>query len=268
MKQLSFVCVCLIIVSCTQKQEDVSLADVLSKGKWIDLTYDFSNQTLYWPNNPEGFKLDTQFNGITAGGFYYSSNAMYAPEHGGTHLDAPVHFAEGKWSADQIPLSSLTGEAVMIDVQEKTKGNPDYLVTTEDVLAWEKSNGQVPDNAILFFRTGWGKFYPDAAKYLGTELKGDSGVANLHFPSIGPNLAEWLVKERKVKAVGIDAASVDYGQSKDFKTHQILYKENIPGFENLANLDALPVKGAYVVALPMKIKDGSGGPLRIIAWVK
>jgi kynurenine formamidase len=131
----------------------------------------------------------------------------------------------------------------------------------------EKTNDTIPDDAFVFFKTGWGKYYPDAEKYLGTKGKGDSAVANLHFPSISPELATWLVKNRKLKAVGVDVASVDYGQSKDFKTHQILYAENIIGFENVANMDALPVKGAFIIALPMKIKGGTGGPLRIIAWV-
>ena len=268
MKNWSFAFFLLLAAACRSSQEPPTISELMTTGKWIDLSYDFSEKTLYWPNNPEGFRLDTQFNGITASGFYYSSNAIYAPEHGGTHLDAPVHFAEGKWSTDKVPLESLTGEAVVVDVTDKTKSNADYLVSVEDVTSWENTNGKIPDNVILLFRTGWGAFYPDAAKYLGTSARGDSGVANLHFPSIHPSLAAWLVKERKIKAVGIDVASVDYGQSKDFKTHQILYAQNIPGFENLANLEALPAKGAYVVALPMKIKDGSGGPLRIIAWVK
>lgn len=257
----------LMAAGCRPTPQETTLQEQLSKGSWIDLTYEFSEKTLYWPNNPEGFKLDTQFNGITAGGFYYSSNAIYAPEHGGTHLDAPVHFARGKWSTDQVPLENLTGEAVVVDVTEKTKGNADYLISVEDIKSWESIHGEIPGGIILLFRTGWGAYYPDASKYLGTSGKGDSAVANLHFPSINPDLAAWLVKERKPKAVGIDVASVDYGQSKDFKTHQILYAENIPGFENLANLEKLPAKGAYIVALPMKIKDGSGGPLRIIAWV-
>ncbi len=268
MKKWSLVIPVLLGVACRSAEGPAAISEVMSTGKWIDLTYDFSDKTIYWPNNPEGFRLDTQFKGHTEGGFYYESYAFYAPEHGGTHLDAPIHFAEGKWSADEIPVERLTGEAVVIDVSAPCRNNPDYQVTTEDVIAWEKEQGAIPENAMLLFRTGWGAFYPDAAKYLGTALKGDSGIANLHFPSIGPALAEWLVKNRKIKAVGIDAASVDYGQSKDFKTHQILYRENIIGFENLANLELLPAKGAYLVALPMKIKDGSGGPLRVIAWVQ
>jgi kynurenine formamidase len=255
------------LAGCQSNQPDDAYALRFSGGQWIDLTYPFSDSTIYWPNNPEGFRLDTQFKGHTDAGFYYESYAFYAPEHGGTHLDAPIHFAQGKWAADEIPVDRLTGYAVVVDVSEKCKNNADYLITTEDVLTWEKQHGEIPGDAILFFRTGYGAFYPDAAKYLGTALKGDSGIANLHFPSIGPELAEWLVKNRKVKAVGVDVASVDYGQSKDFLTHQTLYRENIIGFENIAHLEKLPAKGAYVVALPMKIKGGSGGPLRIIAWV-
>lgn len=257
--------VLLLLAGCTQQQNEPTIAAILSRGQWIDLTYAFSKETLYWPNNPTGFQLDTQFNGINDAGFYYSSNTFFSPEHGGTHLDAPVHFAQGKWSTDQIPVEQLMGEAFVVDVTAKTQNNPDYLIEVQDMEDWEKENGTLPENAILLFRTGWGAYYPDAKKYLGTAAKGEAAVADLHFPSIDPELASWLVKNRSLKAVGIDVASVDYGQSKDFKTHQILYAENICGFENVANMDKLPVKGAFIMALPMKIKDGSGGPLRIVA---
>jgi kynurenine formamidase len=257
-----------ILAGCAQPAEKPSLAALLAKGKYIDLSHDFSEKTIYWPNNPTGFKLDTQFNGITPAGFYYSSNAFASPEHGGTHLDAPVHFAKGKWSVDEIPLEQLVGEAVVIDVTEKTKDNADYQVNTADIQAWEKQHGNIPGDAILLFKTGWSRFYTDPAKYLGTAEKGQAATSKLHFPSIHPELAGWLLKNRKIKAVGIDCPSVDYGQSADFKTHQLLYAQNIPGFENLTKLEQLPVKGAYIIALPMKIKGGTGAPLRIIAWIE
>jgi len=244
------------------------LAAILSKGKWIDLTYSFSSETIYWPSVTNTFHLDTVFHGNTPGGYFYSAYSYSAPEHGGTHLDAPVHFAKGKMAADEIPLEQLSGNAVVIDVTAKVALNKDYLITVNDVEEWEKKHGNIPAGAIVLFRTGFGKFYPDAASYLGTNQKGQQGIAQLHFPGIDPALSEWLVKNRKIKAVGLDTASVDYGQSKDFKTHQILYAANIIGFENVANLDQLPETGAYVFALPMKIKGGSGAPLRIIAWVK
>ena len=256
-----------LLASCGQHDAtNKTPADFFSAGKWVDLSYDFSAQTLYWPT-ANGFKLDTAFEGVTPGGFYYSAYNYCAAEHGGTHLDAPSHFAKGKWSANEIPLDNLLGEAVVIDVTDKSLKNADYLITTEDIVSWEKQNGKLADNIILFFRTGYGAFYPDAKKYLGTNERGAEAVSKLHFPSLHPDAAAWLVKNRKIKAVGVDVASVDYGQSKDFKSHQVLYAQNIPGFENIANLDKLPVKGNYIIALPMKIKGGSGGPLRIIAWV-
>jgi kynurenine formamidase len=171
-------------------------------------------------------------------------------------------------AADEIPLEQLSGNAVVIDVTAKVASNKNYLITVDDVEEWEKKYGKIPDDAIVLFRTGFGKYYPDPVNYLGTGEKGEAGIAKLHFPGIDPALSEWLVKNRKIKAVGLDTASVDYGQSKDFKTHQILYAANIIGFENVANLDQLPETGAYVFAMPMKIKGGSGAPLRIIAWVK
>ena len=257
----------LVLFSCSEKDEKgESMAEELAEGKWIDLTYDFSDKTLYWPT-ANGFKLDTAFNGITEAGFYYEAYNYCAAEHGGTHLDAPVHFAKGKWTAHQIPLEKLTGEAVVINVSDKALKDPDYQISIADVENWEKTNGKLVDDIMVLFHTGYGSFYPDAKKYLGTDERGAAAVAKLHFPGIHPDLASWFVKNRKIKAVGLDVASVDYGQSKDFKTHQILYEQNISGFENVANLDKLPVKGAYIVALPMKIKGGSGAPLRIVAIV-
>jgi kynurenine formamidase len=258
----------LILQSCNNSQNDHDPAKLLSGGKWIDLTYSFSEQTLYWPNNPTGFKLDTQVNGVTPAGFYYSSNSFSAPEHGGTHLDAPVHFAQGHQTADQVPLTNLTGNAVVIDVSDMALKNPDYLIAVSDIEKWENKNGKIPEGTIVLFRTGYGKFYPDAKKYLGTDEKGAGAIPHLHFPGLDPVTAEWLSSQRKIKALGLDTPSIDYGQSKDFKTHQLLLGKDIPAFENVANLDQLPAKGAYVVALPMKIKNGSGAPLRIIAWVK
>lgn len=261
--------VLILFSSCNNEpKEKISLHDTLSEGIWIDLTHSFSSETLYWPNNPTGFQLDTQFNGMTESGFYYSSYAFCAPEHGGTHLDAPVHFADGRQSTDEIPLDNLMGNAIVIDVSEKALKDPNYLISIEDITEWEKQNQQIQVGTIILFRTGYGQFYPDAKKYFGTDVKGAEAISKLHFPGIDPALSEWLVKNRKPKAVGLDTPSLDDGQSKDFKAHQILLGENIPGFENVANLDKLPATGAYVFALPMKIKNGSGGPLRIIAWVK
>ena len=267
MKSFPFFVIIFHIIGCTNSGNN-DVTKLLSEGRWIDLSYSFSDSTLYWPNNPTGFQLDIQSNGITPAGFFYSSNAFCTPEHGGTHLDAPVHFAQGKETVDQIPLENLTGHVVVIDVSDRALKNRDYLVSIKDVQDWEKKNDTITPRTIVLFRTGYGEYYPDPNKYFGTSIKGAEAIPLLHFPGIDPAVAEWLATQRKIKAIGLDSPSIDYGQSKDFKTHQVLLAKNIPAFENVANLTQLPVKGAYVVALPMKIKNGSGAPLRIIAWVK
>jgi kynurenine formamidase len=245
-----------------------SYAQEIDKLKWIDLTYPFSEKTLYWPNNPKGFTFDTLFEGHTQRGYYYSSYSFFAPEHGGTHLDAPIHFAEGMKTSDELDLEQLMDEAVVIDVSAKALANRDYEITVEDVLDWEKRHKPLSPNVIILFRTGYGKYYPDALTYFGTDKKGEAAIPFLHFPGVSEELAVFLTSSRKVKAVGIDTPSIDYGQSQDFRTHRILLKENMPVFENVANMDKLPATGVYVIALPMLIEDGSGGPLRIIAGIE
>ena len=234
-------------------------------GRWVDLTHSFSESTIYWPTDTAGFQLEQLSYGVVEGGWFYASNAFSSVEHGGTHLDAPLHFAEGRLAVDQVPLSGLIGPAAVVDVSDRA--TPDYLLTIEDLTAWESEHGPLPEGGILLVRTGWASRWGDRTAYLGTDLVGAEAVPELHFPGIGPEAASWLVDNRGIVAVGIDTPSIDYGQSADFRTHVILYAENISGFENVAHLDVLPASGSYVVALPMKIEGGSGGPLRIVAFV-
>jgi kynurenine formamidase len=266
MKKINLLIIMVTWFVCSCSNQEKSLQETLSKGHWIDLSYDFSTETLYWPNNPTGFRLDTTAEGMTPGGFYYSTFKFSAPEHGGTHIDAPVHFVKNGLSVDKISLEKLTGEILVIDVSARALSNRDYLITANDIAAWEKEHGSIPRDVIVFFRTGHGKYYPNAGQYFGTAEKGDSAIPKLHFPGIDSTAAVWLA-EHKIKAVGIDTPSIDFGQSKNFKTHQVLLGSGMPAFENVANMDQLPVKGAYAIALPMKIKNGSGGPLRLIAWL-
>ncbi len=230
----------------------------------VDLTHAFDATTVYWPT-AQGFKLETDFEGMTDKGYFYSAYRYSAAEHGGTHLDSPIHFAKGRYTVDEIPLQQLMGAAVVIDVTNQCASNPDYLVSVADFQNWEKQNGRIDAGSIVLLRTGFGKYYPDRKKYLGTDERGDAAVAKLHFPGLDPAAARWLTQNRSIKAIGLDTASIDYGQSTLFESHRILFEKNIPAFENVANLDQLPVKGFSVIALPMKIKGGSGGPLRIVA---
>ena len=231
----------------------------------VDLTYAFDEKTLYWPTSPTTFKLDRLAYGKTEGGYFYASNSFCAPEHGGTHLDAPIHFAEGKRTVDQIPAEQLIGAAVVIDVAAKAAADADYRLTLEDVRAWETAHGAIPPGAIVLLRTGWGARWPDRKRYFGDDKPGDA--SNLHFPSYGAEAARFLVEQRKVGALGVDTASIDHGPSKDFIVHQIATGANVPGLENVAHLEEVPPTGAWVIALPMKIAGGSGGPVRIVALV-
>lgn len=233
-------------------------------GRVVDLTHAFDANSVYWPT-AQPFKLETDSEGMTDKGYFYSAYRYSAAEHGGTHLDAPVHFAQGRYKVDDIPLQQLVGPGIVIDVTAQCATNPDYLVSVADFQNWERRNGRIRPGTIVLLRTGFGKYYPDRKKYLGTEERGDQAVAKLHFPGLDPAAARWLTQNRSIKSIGLDTASIDYGQSKLFESHRILFEKNIPAFENVANLEELPARGFTVIALPMKIKGGSGGPLRIVA---
>ena len=241
-----------------------ALAQDLSSGRWVDLTHPFNAQSVYWPT-AKMFEKEEVFAGRTEGGYYYAANRFSTSEHGGTHLDSPVHFAKGRYTVDQIPLQQLMGSAIVIDVTRQCAANPDYLVSVGDFQNWERRNGRIRPGTIVLLRTGFGKHYPDRKKYLGTDERGDQAVAKLHFPGLDPAAARWITQNRSIKAIGLDTASIDYGQSTLFESHRILFEKNIPALENVANLEQLPLKGFSVIALPMKIKGGSGGPLRVVA---
>jgi kynurenine formamidase len=236
-------------------------------GKVVDLSYPFDSETIFWPT-AEGFRLEKDFEGTTDKGYYYAANKFCTAEHGGTHIDAPAHFARGKNTVDQVPLEQLMGDAIIVDVSKQAAANRDYQVSSEALLHWEKANGKIPEGVIVLLRTGYGKFWPDRKQYMGTDERGADAVPKLHFPGLSPDAARWLVQNRSIKAIGLDSPSIDYGQSSLFESHRILFDKNIPAFENVANLDALPIKDFAVVALPMKIKGGTGGPLRIVAILK
>jgi len=233
-------------------------------GTGLDLTHAFDAATIYWPPE-QGFQFEPGPNGPTAKGYYYAANRFATAEHGGTHLDAPRHFAEGRHTSDQIEPERLVGEAAVIDVREKCAGNPVYEVTADDFVAWEAAHGRQLEDVIVLVRTGWSNRWGDRAAYLGTAVKGPEAVPLLRFPGLAPEGAKWLVEHRRVKAVGIDTASIDHGPSSLFGSHVTLCKADTPIFENLAGLEQLPEAGAFVVALPMKIAGGSGGPLRVLA---
>jgi kynurenine formamidase len=235
----------------------------LSKATFVDLTHPFDANTIYWPTSPTTFSLKELSRGQTPGGWFYSANTICAPEHGGTHLDAPYHFAAAGQTADAIPLKRLVAAAVVLDIAKAAEADPGYTLRPEDIQRWEQKFGPIPEGAIVLLRTRWSSRWPDRKRYLGDDTPGDA--SRLNFPSYGEAAAKVLVEQRHVAALGVDTASIDAGSSKDFRVHRVAAAANVPGLENLTNLDQLPEIGLWVAALPMKIAGGSGGPLRAIA---
>lgn len=229
----------------------------------VDLTHAYNAKTIYWPTSPSTFALERLAYGETEGGYFYAANSLCTPEHGGTHLDAPIHFASTGRTVEQIPLEQLIGPAVVIDGSARASDDRDYRLTPDDVLAFEKRHGKIDPGSMVLLRTGWSRHWPDVKAYLGDDTPGDA--SKLSFPSFGEEAAKLLVEERQVSALGVDTASIDYGRSTDFRVHRVAAARNVPGLENLTNLDQLPPRGATLIALPMKIEGGSGGPLRAVA---
>ena len=251
-------------LGCGGAQSPASVTSTTTSLCLVDLSYAYDENTVYWPTAPSRFEKETLSYGTTPQGFFYSAFAIATPEHGGTHVDAPIHFAEGQATVDAVPLERLVGPAVVLDMAESAEKDPDALLTVADIESFEREHGRIEPGTIVLVRSGWGQYWPDVKRYLGSDSQGDA--SNLHFPGISEAAARALV-DREVASVGIDTASIDHGPSTQFMAHRVLGEAAIPAFENVAALERLPPRGAHVYALPMKIAGGSGAPLRIIASV-
>ena len=234
----------------------------IDTSKIVDLTYTFDATTIYWPTEPPLVHQFEHF-GMTSEGYFYSSAKFAAPEHGGTHMDAPIHFNRSGMTVDQVPLTDMVGPAAVIDFSARAAHDPNAMLNVDDIQKWEAAHGQIPNGAIVVARSGWGRFWPDKKRYLGTDKPGD--VAHLQFPGFSAEAVDFLLKERKVAAIAIDTASMDPGNSKDFPVHRLWLGANKPGFENIANADKLPEAGATIFCIPMKMGKGTGAPTRVFA---
>ena len=259
-----FAAMLVCLIGAAAPDADAQTIDI-ETARMVDLSHPYNGETVYWPTSPSRFELTTLADGETPGGWYYSAYAFSMPEHGGTHLDAPKHFSRTGHATDQVPLGQLIGRAVVIDISGQAAKDADYTLTVADILADEAAHGPIPGAAIILLRSGWSARWPDAKAYLGDDTPGDA--SHLHFPSYGPEAARFLIESRGAKALGVDTASNDAGHSTDFPVHRIMGAANIPGLENLNGLGRLPARGATLIALPIKIEGGSGGPARVVALV-
>ena len=257
--------VAVFLGACSRSEADTTNSTApldLSSYDIIDLSYAYNDETVYWPTAPSRFEKTTIFEGENEHGEFYSAFSISTPEHGGTHLDAPYHFDRAGDKAEAVPLTKLMAPAVVIDIKDSAAAAPRYRLSVNDVIAFEASHGRIARGSIVLLRTGWSKFWPDAEAYLG-----GTDADDLAFPSFGEEAVRLLIEDRGAVALGVDSASTDYGPSDNFPVHRIMGSANVPGFENLTNLDQLPPTGATVIALPMKIEGGSGAPLRAVALV-
>jgi len=229
------------------------------------MTYAYDEHTIYWPN-AKPFNLTPESRGITERGYWYAANFYAASEHGGTHADAPLHFAENGRTIDQVPLEEWIGPAVKIDTREQCARDRDYLMSSDDIKNWERKYGRIPAGAWVIMYTGIGtQYYPDPVRVMGTDKKGPSALPELSFPAFSRESAEFLIKERNITGIAIDTPSIDYGRSQDFPVHRVICGAGKLGLENIASLDKLPEKGAMLYVIPMLIKGGTGAPARVFA---
>ncbi len=238
-------------------------AELLVSGavQLVDLTHSLSPDSIYWPTGSP-FTHERLEWGVNEQGLWYAAAAFSSPEHLGTHLDAPIHFGESGWTNAEIPVERFFAVGIVIDMSDKAAADPDATLDVEDISAWEERNGAIPSATIVIVRTGWANRWPDWNTYYGTETPED--VATLHFPGIS-EAAALVLAQRQIAGVGIDTASIDPGTSTIFEAHRALAPNNIFNLENLTNVDGLPESGFGVIALPMKIAGGTGGPTRVVA---
>ena len=222
----------------------------------VDMTYAINGKLPAWPGDDKTFEAQVVATPEKDG---YLARSFWMLEHYGTHMDAPAHFPPGKFTLDQIPVAHFFGPAVVIDVREETSKDPDYRLSTARVEKWEAAHGRIPSGAIVMIRTGWASRWPDQARYRNMD---ENKV--MHFPGFSVESAKLLVA-RGVVGLGIDTLSIDYGASKDFEVHHVDLPAGLYNLENLANLDQLPEAGAFLIAAPIKLEGGSGGPVRVFA---
>ncbi len=225
---------------------------------FVDLSHPLTPGMPTWPGDP-AFVLEKHSTLHKDG---YTMNKVSCSEHCGTHIGAPIHFNPQGTDVAGIPAQDLVLPAVKIDISRRCIANPDYLLTVQDILAWEKQYGPVPPHCVALVCTGWSQYWHNSARYFGF-------VKNrMHFPGISVEEAQFLAVQRHVAGVGIDTAGIDGGLSQDFAANKALCAANSYHLENLTNLTALPETGATLFIGALPIPGGSGSPCRVVGWME
>ena len=228
------------------------------KTRVIDLSYALSDKLVPWPGDARAFEAKVNAT-VEKNGYF--TRSFWMLEHYGTHMDAPAHFPPGITTVDKIPVEKFFGSAVIIDVRYEAERNPDYQLTVKRIEAWEQKHGEIPAGAIVVLLTGWASRWPDVSRYRNQDANG-----TMHFPGFSVHAAKLLL-ERKISGLGCDTLSIDPGNSKDFPVHHLVLGADAFQLENLADLKDLPEAGAFLIAAPIKLEGGSGGPVRVFGLV-
>jgi kynurenine formamidase len=211
-----------------------------------------------WPGDPP-LELDTV---AERGADGYYLRRVTIGEHSATHVNAPVSFHDGGAAIDTYAASSLVVPAVVLDVRAAARADADYLASTDDLAAWERAHGVVPAGSMVLLHTGWGERWGDPAAFLNPGEDGD-----MHFPGCSPHLADVLVDQRRVAGIGIDTHGIDGGLDERFTVNARVLERSRLVIENLANLDRLPPTGATLVIGVLRLRDGSGSPAAVMAFL-
>jgi kynurenine formamidase len=195
---------------------------------------------------------------FAANGYYQQRWDIY--EHIGTHVDAPAHFNPNGRYANELTPDDLMVPAVVVDIARRAARDPDTVVTVADLREHERRHGRIENGSAVLMYSGWGAKVGDPDAYRGTDAQG-----GLHFPGFGADACEWLIRRRRIRALGVDTLSIDPGNSATFATHKILNGAERYGIENLANLRRLPATGATITVGVIPFKQGSGGPAKVLA---
>ncbi|MBI3653347.1 MAG: cyclase family protein [Acidobacteria bacterium] len=222
----------------------------------IDLTHIINDKTPTFGGERDAFRYE-KLSDIKKDG--YASGAFRMPEHFGTHIDAPGHFIVWKETIERVKVKRLIAPAVVLDIRKQVEVNADYQLSAADIAAFEKG-GAIPEGAAVLLLTGWDKRYAEAEKYRNADANGV-----LHFPGFSEEAIQYLLRNPKIVALGIDTLSIDYGPSKNFQGHRIALGSGLYHLENLTNLDKLPARGAVIFVGALPIEGGSGSPARVIA---
>jgi kynurenine formamidase len=192
-----------------------------------------------------------------------STPGLSSSEQFATRMDAPSRFTQGMWTVDQIPASRLIGPLVVLDASASALSNPDYEISVQDIVGWERANGQIPSGAVIVARTGWGSRWTSIRTYRNVDAKGV-----MHFPGYSEDAARFLAEGRNALGLGIDTANLDCGSARKSAVNQYAAEHGLYLLANVANLDRMPANGAVAMVAPAKVAGGSTAPVRILALVR